>query len=770
MKDKHAWIYIWMLIVPLMLINTTSNLMAKETTENQQILVHYKEDATNERWTELGLEQVKTSSSLMDQNIAVLQVPNHLDYGDTLLKLQKDPTIISAEPNGTRTIANLSAEPMYEQQWYLNTIDVDDSLDISNDNSDDITVAIIDTGVNAEHSELEGKVLPGYDFVNDDHEPDDDNGHGTFVAGIIAANLDNTGMAGMSQQVKILPIKVGDDNGSMVYSDIIEGIHYAVEQGADIINMSYTGNNPNSLEQKALKQASEQGITLIAATGNQGKAQNTYPAYYPNVISVGAADKNSLNKYDPTFLRAHFSNYGPMIDVSAPGTSIISLDHTGGVKEDEGTSFATPQVSGLAAMLKLQHPDWTPTMIEWAIEKGAANSDLSLGTWEEHLGYGIINVAESLKLSEPDLSDDQANQRDQAQPIEINQFVKEKMQLPQDNDWYEFSLPEDAAVDISIDALETNLNLVATLYKQDEPQAIEEWDSSQQIISPDLEQGVYQLRITEETDLWSESDYQLHIKSDAAPTKENALEHVSAVFDTSEQLTGEATANTKILVTMDDQQIGTTVSDQDGYFTIDLTDVRADNTLTVYAVDEADTIQDQTNINVSPFYEDVTTYQEEIQYLSEKGIIHGYPNGVFKPTDEVTRKHAALMIVRALDIETDAQVEQTFTDVPPSMEGYEEISAVTALGYFDEIYQGERFEPHKPLTRGEMAFILAKAFELEGQSDEKTLSDIEGYWAEDSIHALNNAEVTKGYHDGTYRPDTTLSRLHFSIFMYRAMN
>jgi thermitase len=210
-------------------------------------------------------------------------------------------------------------------------------------------VAVIDTGVAVAHPDLAGARLRtdiDYDFINSDDNADDDNGHGTHVAGIVAASTDNgIGVAGICADCEILPIKVLDAEGSGDVSVIAQGLRYAADQGADIANMSL-GMDPNcgcsETIANAINYAYERGLFMIAAAGNDGIDKVGYPASSSRVLAVGATTISGG--------RAYFSNYGADLDIVAPGDDILSTYPTPEYDTLSGTSMASPMVAGVAGL------------------------------------------------------------------------------------------------------------------------------------------------------------------------------------------------------------------------------------------------------------------------------------------------------------------------------------------------------------------------------------------------------------------------------------
>lgn len=190
--------------------------------------------------------------------------------------------------------------------------------------SPDVVVAVLDTGVDFSHPDLKGRLLPGVDWYYRDRDPADDDGHGTFVSGIVAANRNTMGVAGIDWNCKIMPVKVGGPNGFPV-SMVAYGIYSAIDSGADIINMSFGGYVDSGIKSEAIWEAYREGIITVAACGNDSSLEPMYPASYLPVISVGASNQSDE--------RAYFSNYGYYMDLLAPGTDIYSTS-LGGERAD----------------------------------------------------------------------------------------------------------------------------------------------------------------------------------------------------------------------------------------------------------------------------------------------------------------------------------------------------------------------------------------------------------------------------------------------------
>ncbi|MFQ5340635.1 MAG: S8 family serine peptidase [Anaerolineae bacterium] len=346
--------------------------------------------------------------------IQILQVPE--EATSMVFAYQAEPSVNFAEPDYIARIAgwpdgpilsrnDLEAigegvtrypnDPRFPDMWNLAKIRAEAGWDITTGSSS-VIIAVIDTGADASHPDLEGKLLPAYDFVNNDSDPADDQGHGTHVSGTAAAVTNNgIGIAGVSWGAKVMPIKALSAGGSGAHSWIANGIVWATDHGADVINMSLGGPYTSATMSRAVDYAWSHGVVIVAAAGNGNTSNPSYPAAYDNVIGVAATTQNDE--------RAHFSNYGSYISVASPGVSILSSTRGGGYQAWSGTSMASPHVAGLAALIKSIHPDWSNVQIRDAIE----SSSVDFGTpgWDAIYGWGRIDIYNAVSSDAPPPTD-----------------------------------------------------------------------------------------------------------------------------------------------------------------------------------------------------------------------------------------------------------------------------------------------------------------------------------------------------------------------------
>jgi subtilisin family serine protease len=250
-----------------------------------------------------------------------------------------------------------------------------------------VIVALLDTGVDATHPDLSDRIIGGYNFVDDNADVTDVNTHGTACAGIISANSKSTeGVRGIAPEAYLLPVKVMNDTGKGESFAVIEGIVYAVDQGAKVLNLSIGTRGLSSALNDAITYAVDKGVLIVAAAGNDGTPEILMPAGYKDVICVGAVDGNL--QYAP------FSNYGDKLDIVAPGVAINTTAPEGGYLEFSGTSAAAPFVSGALAALISKNPYETSAKIRERLLAGADN--LGYSGRDEYYGEGMLNIKRAL--------------------------------------------------------------------------------------------------------------------------------------------------------------------------------------------------------------------------------------------------------------------------------------------------------------------------------------------------------------------------------------
>jgi thermitase len=346
--------------------------------------------------------------------VYVLTLPPSTDLQDALSMLSADPAVEYAGIDFVGYGAGTPDDPTFGQQWNLHNtgqgggepdadVDAPEAWDISVGVTSTV-IAVIDTGVDLNHPDLAAKVVPGYNFVTTTLPPQDDYGHGTHVAGIAAAVTNNaTGVAGMCPGCRVMPLKALNSENWGYYSWWAGAVEYAVDNGADVINMSMGGADPSPVLHDAVLYAYNANVPIVAAMMNNNWDSITYyPAVYTETIAVGATDR-----YDDRWEDASDSgsNYGDHIDLVAPGKSIWSTLWDDTYASWQGTSMATPHVAGVLGLIHAVRPGYTVEELQSVLrataddQVGPPNEDKK--GWDRYFGAGRLNAAHAVQYVVP---------------------------------------------------------------------------------------------------------------------------------------------------------------------------------------------------------------------------------------------------------------------------------------------------------------------------------------------------------------------------------
>lgn len=354
------------------------------------------------------------------------------------LRQRSDVQVV--EPNYVRRLLRVPNDPRYSLQWHYPAIQLpaawDDTIGESEQSSDPVIVAVLDTGVFLQHEDLQGRLVTGRDFVSNDNcncagdDPGDSDQlgqsswHGTHVAGTIAADSNNgIGVTGVSWGAQIMPIRVLGKDGIGFSSDILQGVRYAAglsnnsgalpTRRADVINLSLGGTSSSTFEQNTYNAVANEGVIVVAAAGNENTSQRSYPAAYNNVLAVSATEFRNQ--------RAYYSNFGSWIDLAAPGgdlradgngdgqpDGVLSTfvdDRLGKTKRrssyafQQGTSMAAPHVAGVIALMKAVSPTLTVEDIYTMLSNNDLTDDLGVAGRDNQFGWGLINAQKSVQAA-----------------------------------------------------------------------------------------------------------------------------------------------------------------------------------------------------------------------------------------------------------------------------------------------------------------------------------------------------------------------------------
>jgi serine protease len=374
--------------------------------EYDSIVLDFREDlaATEiQQQVEAIAQQYGTTphlNSVFSQADNVYVLPGTPNLLKTLRRSDLQQYTESISPNYIYHAFDVPNDPDYDKQWNLRSINVEAAWDQTK--GEGVTVAVIDTGVSPVPDLKSTNILQGYDFVNDRADAQDDNGHGTHVAGTIAQSTNNNyGVAGIAYEANILPLKVLSAGGGGTVADIAEAIRYAADHDADVINLSLGGGGDNAVLKEAIAYAHDKGVVLVAAAGNANTNSASYPSRYPEVMAVSALDA--------TGQKAPYSNFGAGVDISAPGGSTAESE-AGGILQNtlnpetgeaifaayQGTSMASPHVAGVAALVKslgVEDPDAVRDILR-------RSARVVQGDELNHFGAGQLDATAAVRLAQ----------------------------------------------------------------------------------------------------------------------------------------------------------------------------------------------------------------------------------------------------------------------------------------------------------------------------------------------------------------------------------
>ncbi len=427
---------------PRQKVDSSSAARADETGQNPtRLIVDFKDDISPQALAAEPYVEVPVSAYSATDKLYRIDFASAEEAAAAAAKLAKDPEVESVDfdseaaipPDETAQEALASTSSMeaecaadaakpspfpndtcFRFQWHLRQIGMPDAWKLGQGKG--AIVAVIDTGVTRVGDLAETNFVPGYNFIGNNDDARDDHGHGTHVAGTIAQSTNNKlGVAGVAFGVSIMPIKVLSAGGSGSMAGIAQGIRWAADHGANVINMSLGGSMAAGTLANAVKYAHAKGVTVVAAAGNDGRGSVSYPARYPGVIAVAATQFDET----PTF----YSNWGPQIDIAAPGGN-VRVDQNGDGKPDGvlqhtivpgnishtdylwfmGTSMASPHVAGVAALIVgegVTNPDAVEEILLGTARapkpRVGGGQEMSAARVDDHYGAGIVDAAAALR-------------------------------------------------------------------------------------------------------------------------------------------------------------------------------------------------------------------------------------------------------------------------------------------------------------------------------------------------------------------------------------
>ena len=382
-RSYLAWVIVWATVIGGCFSSTPlppSTPTPAARTVAQQVIVGFASGLAPAALSAGDVELAKVQSCPLGSTVGLYQLPSTASPSAVLDALHHRIGISWAQQNQVEnTSSTWPDDPDLWLQWDLTSRCLNpDPLWNRGIDTSHVTVAVLDTGIDPYHPDFGGRVMLGLNTITGDNDSIDTDGHGTHVAGILAATGNNDlGIAGICWQCKLLAVKVLGDSGGDD-AEALAGIKYAVDHGAEVINMSFNSQDTavSPAYESFINYALAKNVVVVAAAGNDGGAV-TQPATTPGLLAVAATGEDGT--------LASYSNRGSIVGVAAPGTDIFSTFLNDGYKTDTGTSMAAPVVSGAAAILRAEHPTWSAQQIISAIE-GATDPVISLTDQTMHFG------------------------------------------------------------------------------------------------------------------------------------------------------------------------------------------------------------------------------------------------------------------------------------------------------------------------------------------------------------------------------------------------
>ena len=329
----------------------------------------------------------KSKTHLKKINTHIIELPAGADEVAIMRTLKKDNRLKYVELDMVVNHAASITDPYYSYSWALPKIQAPSSWDSVNGSG--VTIAILDSGIDATHPDLAPNIVPGWNFYDNNSNTSDVTGHGTKVAGTAAMPANNSnGSAGIAWGAKIMPVRIGSPDGFTTWSIVAQGINWAADNGARVANISFDNLSGSSTVQSAAQYMRSKGGVVVVAAGNSGGLVDI--AANDSMLSVAATDSNDL--------RASFSSYGAYIDISAPGVDIFAPSMGGGYSMNWGTSFASPIVAATAALMISANNNISPADIDQILKSTAL--DLGAAGYDIYYGAGRVDAAKAVAAAQ----------------------------------------------------------------------------------------------------------------------------------------------------------------------------------------------------------------------------------------------------------------------------------------------------------------------------------------------------------------------------------
>ncbi|TDF93600.1 peptidase S8 [Paenibacillus piri] len=687
-------------------------------------------------------------------------------------------------------VAATAEDPFIEKQTYLKQIHANEAWDIATANNN-MVIAIVDTGVDLEHPDLKPNLVTGANLVNPSLPPQDDNGHGTNVAGVVAAVGNNDrGVAGILWRAKMMPIKALEMDGSGGEAKLGEGIRYAVDHGAKIVVLSLGLNKYSNYMNEIVRYAEEKDVLLVAATGNEGNRVK-YPAAYPTVLAVGGM--TAERKADPR------SNSGPEIDLVAPW-DVFTTARGGSYEYKDGTSMAAPQVAAVAALVWGKYPAMKAYQIRQLLRQTA--DDLGAPGWDSSTGYGMLRADRAMK--EMPLADmyEPNNRKDQAKAISVSKMISASFSGGSDQDWFYFDAPYNGTVNLDFDTgglpvivqhTDANGNFASVAAKPGQPASVQVVKGRSyvqlQLDNRNLKQEVpYKLTTSFDIyrDQFEDNDHQY--SATVLPSRSQTI--VGTFHQMNDQdwfeLPIEQSGSLRIRVSTDTARIDPVLFVQkkgEKAYVVDDNEDGVEESLLLPEVFPGSYYIRVSNVKEYPF--PVTgEYTLTIEY-DAKLIDPNEPNNRSYQATTVSLNTPYYGLIDKPDdvdwfqfrIQENNMVQLDLTEIPDGVE----MNMILYDGSMKPISNTSGMKAAKLQQRLQAGTYYAKLsanqtfdrslyqFMVNAKPLTGNFTDIRGHWAQNSILGLSDKQIINGYDDYTFRPNRTITRAEATVILSRAL-
>jgi thermitase len=724
-------------------------------------------------------------------------------------ELNADPAVAYAEPDYIVHLADegaVTAVPVNDAgtggQYSLDRMMVRDAWHYTTGGSN--LVAVLDTGVEFAHPDLQGRLVAGHDFVNNDSNASDDNGHGTWVTGIIAANANNgIGGAGISWSDKVLPVKIMDSSGTGTTSDLNSGIVYAADRGAKVINMSVGGFPFSQFTLDAVNYAWSKGAVLVGAAGNNAREELFYPASYGNVLSISATQVDDE--------LAFWTSYGSAVDISAPGASVYTTNcyackpaEGSAYTYISGTSFATPNVAGVVALIFARNPTWTNAQVVPHLM--ATLDDLGFPGWDKRYGRGRINAFRAVGGAPAHPALPSGDGLEPNETLGSARFmalgtIRPSLHPAGDVDYVAVDAPRPGRIDITATGMTDARPFPWTRSALPIDPIIEVYDGAGTLLrtanaTTSASPEVASVQVAGPTRLFARIRNALSNGNRAAytltaafvdnvapvlvgrfpgPGATNQSRFLTAVATFSEAVSPAAgSVGLRDLVT--GALVPVTVTVAGGGTEVRVRPVSQLAATRAYRLEIGSGVRDVAGLGTTPTSWDFVTglygygdieaspFKSEIAWLTESGITTGCAADRFCPTQAVTREQMASFLVRALSL--PATGTDFFADDAASVH-QADINRLAASGITGGCAAG-RFCPTQAVTREQMASFLVRALRLPATGTDFFGDDAASIHQAD-INRLAASGITGGCAPGRFCPGGLVTREQMAAFLQRAL-